>query len=173
MAIHSTLLLIQFIVYNVIIHSEISLLYLILFISGLVKYKSFVFKSLNENSLFQQIQMDCKDFFQKVFYLILICACAQQLPEDFKLKVGLILGMDILLDGFKITMAIHLNGLSNNLIKAKRNELMIFVHKLLRSQEWKERNLDKVSQSEVRLIFNNNVKSGYRIAMKFQFIVIP
>jgi len=113
-------------VYTVIFSSGINLLYLALFVLSLIKLKGSVFKKQTQDSCIQMVQTDGREFFQKTLHISLILCTVKFVPDDFAMKVAIYCTVDLLVDAFKYSQIIHLNGLSSDFLSGFSDELSNF-----------------------------------------------
>lgn len=124
--VHSCVLVVQLTVYNVILSQGVEMIYLNLFVLGLIKLKGSVFKKQDEKSVLALAVTDGRDFFHKTAYIMMIAACVKFTPQQFYYKMVLYYLIEILVDCCKYISIFYMNGISEGAFNGLERELVQF-----------------------------------------------
>ncbi|KAL4472619.1 hypothetical protein ABPG74_018568 [Tetrahymena malaccensis] len=124
---HSLVLFLSIIATNVILNSDISFLFVMMFVHLSMKLKSTIFKKFTKDGYVQQTHSDLRSRFAKFLYVFLIWASMRGFPEDIVRKLVYFLGFEVIVEWIKHIFLMLLNNLKLSIVESMSKSCKVFV----------------------------------------------
>lgn len=124
---HSLVLFLSIIGYNVILNSDISFLFVMVFVHNSMKLKSSIFKKFTKDGYVSSTHADLRARFSKCFYVFLIWASMRGFSQDIIRKLLYFLGSEVIVEWVKHIFLMLLNNLKLSIVESMNRTCKIFV----------------------------------------------
>lgn len=126
-SLHSVVVFLQVISYNVILNSDISSLFVLVFVHNSMKLKSSIFKKFSKDAYTNQTHIDLRTRFEKFLYVFLIWVSFRGFAEDILSKLLYFLGSEIIIEWVKHVFLMLLNNLTLSTVESMSKSCKLFV----------------------------------------------
>lgn len=113
--------------YNVILNSDISFLFVLIFVHNSMKLKSSIFKKFSKDGYVQSTHVDLRTRFSKCFYVFLIWASMSGFSTDIVRKLLYFLGTEVIVEWIKHIFLMLLNNLKLSIVESMNRATKLFV----------------------------------------------